>query len=157
MQRCWLRPMTNSPSRVRTRSILSGVPNDGARRNLQTNQNPSESIPPRLKKGSDMIQFLKRTYLIAGLVSVIGIVLLTYARPVQADCYCTCMNGENQPICDSAIVLRPICPPKICPLEPPSIEPIQPPTLPPLGTEVCVQEQVWDYNLGEYVWKTICY
>jgi hypothetical protein len=78
------------------------------------------------------------------------------ANVAEAACYCTCMNGTNQPICDTAIEVRPICAPRICPIEPPSIRPIQPPTVPPLGTRNCRQEQVWDHNYQRYVWKTIC-
>ena len=59
------------------------------------------------------------------------------------------VNGSNQPICDSSIDLRPICGPKVCPIEPPSIKPINPPTIAPIGTKECIQEQVWDYNLGK--------
>ncbi len=87
------------------------------------------------------------------------LIVLLFALPasVSADCYCTCMNGQNQPFCDNSIEIPPICPPKICPIEPPSIEPINPPTIPPIGTEVCVQEQVWDENYGKYIWKQVCY
>ena len=74
-----------------------------------------------------------------------------------ADCYCVCMNGVNQAFCDSAIEIRPICGPKVCPIEPPSIKPINPPTIPPIGTVTCIQEFVWDHNLGKYVWKQVCY
>ena len=73
-----------------------------------------------------------------------------------ADCYCTCINGQNQPICSNAFEMRPICAPMICPIEPPSIRPINPPTIPPLGTRFCTQEYVWDFNYGKYVWKQIC-
>jgi hypothetical protein len=75
----------------------------------------------------------------------------------SSECYCTCMNGRNQPLCDSSMDLRPICAPKVCPIEPPSLKPINPPTLPPLGTRECRQEQVWDHNYGKYVWKKVCY
>ena len=85
--------------------------------------------------------------------------LLVILLPVYAgaDCYCTCINGQNQPVCSSSIDLRPICGPRVCPIEPPSVKPINPPTVPPIGTKVCIQEQVWDHNLGKYVWKQICY
>ena len=82
--------------------------------------------------------------------------LLLSSGSALADCYCTCINGEVEAICDHAYEMRPLCSPRLCPLVPPSLQPIQPPTLPPLGTEVCEQEQVWDYNYGKYVWKTIC-
>jgi hypothetical protein len=86
------------------------------------------------------------------------LVIFLFAFPgiSAADCYCTCMNGENQPICENAIDLKPICAPKICPIEPPSIKPINPPTIPPIGTKNCRQEQVWDYNQNKYVWKQVC-
>lgn len=87
------------------------------------------------------------------------LLLLLIALPswVSADCYCPCINGQNQPICDSAIELRPLCSPRACPLEPPSVKPINPPTIPPIGTETCIQELVWDHNYGKYVWKQVCY
>ncbi len=74
-----------------------------------------------------------------------------------ADCYCTCINGQNQALCDSAIEIRPICGSRVCPIEPPSVKPINPPIVPPIGTKHCDQELVWDHNLGKYVWKQICY
>jgi hypothetical protein len=86
----------------------------------------------------------------------IAAMLLFSAGTAVADCYCTCVNGRNQAICESTIDLPPVCGPKMCPLEPPSLRPLSPPTLPPLGTRVCRQEQVWDHNYSKYVWKQIC-
>jgi hypothetical protein len=69
---------------------------------------------------------MKKLFLIA-LFAVPGL--------AAGDCYCTCINGKNQPVCESAIDLKPICGPKVCPIEPPSIEPINPPTVPGLQLE----------------------
>lgn len=92
------------------------------------------------------------------LISTAALILsvLVSASPANAACYCTCLNGQNQPICDNAIDVRPICPPRVCPIEPPSVRPIQPPTVPPVGTRSCRLEQVWDHNYQRYVWKNIC-
>ena len=87
---------------------------------------------------------------------VLVIAVSGYAKNVQANCECVCMNGQNQPVCDSSIEIRPICPPQICPIEPPSIPPIQQPTIPPVGTQSCQQEQVYNENSGQYEWRTIC-
>lgn len=74
----------------------------------------------------------------------------------SADCYCTCINGANVPICSSTLDIPPICPPRVCPIEPPSITPINPPTIPPIGTQNCRQEQVFNNNTGRYEWRQIC-
>lgn len=84
-------------------------------------------------------------------LALTGLAVIAYA-----DCYCTCINGRNQPVCERAFDVRPVCPPKVCPIEPPSIRPINPPTVPPVGTKVCYQEMVWDHNFGKYVWKQVC-
>lgn len=75
---------------------------------------------------------------------------------VWSRCTCVCMNGENQPLCTSTMDLKPICPPKICPIETPSIQPIAPITLPPLGTEECRMEQVYNQNTAQYQWMQVC-
>lgn len=94
----------------------------------------------------------------------IAAVLITFtallglvALPSQAiaGCTCQCVNGRMQPLCDSAIDLRPICPPTICGITPPSIAPINPPTIPPLGTTQCRQAQVCD-TFGNCRWQQVC-
>ena len=73
-----------------------------------------------------------------------------------ADCYCACMNGRNQAICENSLDIKPICGPAICPIQQPSIPPIMRPQIPPVGTRSCRNEQVWDHNYRRYVWKSIC-
>ena len=73
-----------------------------------------------------------------------------------ADCYCTCMNGQNVPLCSSTLDIPPICPPRVCAIEPPSIAPINPPTIPPIGTRNCWQEQVFNNFTGRYEWQQVC-
>ena len=90
---------------------------------------------------------------------IIGAAALLIFIPsiTQAECICVCMNGQNQPLCESTIDLRPICTPRLCPLEPPSLRPLTPPTLPPLGTKHCTQEMVFnDYTL-RYEWQKVCW
>ena len=83
---------------------------------------------------------------------VVALAVMSYAG-----CRCVCIDGENQPICDDAYELRPICPPRLCPQEPPALKPLTPPRLPPLGTETCDTKYVYDDDLGEYVWKEVCW
>jgi hypothetical protein len=78
------------------------------------------------------------------------------ANVANADCQCACVNGTVQAICESAIDLKPLCPPTLCPLAPPAITPIAAPTLPPIGTSHCAPKQVVDPNTGEYIWRTLC-
>jgi hypothetical protein len=74
----------------------------------------------------------------------------------NARCICTCMNGANQPLCESALDLPPICPPRICPIKPPSIEPIKLPSIPPIGTRSCRMEQVLNPYTERYEWREVC-
>ncbi len=75
---------------------------------------------------------------------------------VLASCYCTCVNGQEEAICDNAMEIRPICPPTTCPVVTPSTQPIEAPTTPPVGTQGCHQEQVLNSYTGQYEWKQIC-
>lgn len=103
-----------------------------------------------------MITKIRRLLISATGLAFVAAAASLYAGQAMAACYCTCMNGQNQPICDTAYEVRPICPPRVCPIVPPSVRPIQPPTVPPIGTQRCVKEQVWDHNFNKYVWKTVC-
>jgi hypothetical protein len=86
----------------------------------------------------------------------VALTILALPAVAAADCYCTCINGQNQAICDRAYEMKPLCGQSLCPLEPPSVKPINPPYVPPIGTRVCQQEYVWDHNYGKYVWKQVC-
>jgi hypothetical protein len=74
----------------------------------------------------------------------------------QAACYCACVNGNVRPICQNETELPPLCSPTLCPLRPPSLTPLNPPHLLPLGTTQCRPKQVFDPNLGRYVWRKVC-
>ena len=74
----------------------------------------------------------------------------------SAACTCECVNGQMKPLCERALDLPPICPPKICPIVPPSIAPIQPPKIPPIGTKECRQAQVLNPVTNRYEWKEVC-
>jgi hypothetical protein len=65
------------------------------------------------------------------LAIIVGLVLAGHAN---ASCVCRCVDGQMQPLCTSAIDLRPICPMGACAMASPSIAPLQPMWLPPLGT-----------------------
>jgi hypothetical protein len=88
--------------------------------------------------------------LLASLVSA------TVAQTASAGCVCQCVNGHVEAICQSAIDLKPICSPTLCPIVPPSLKPIESPTLPPLGTSQCHNQQVWNPTLGRYEWVRLC-
>lgn len=90
------------------------------------------------------------------LAVLIGLAMPALAGRSDAACVCLCMDGRNQPICESAIDLKPICPPRVCPIAPPSVAPIQPPRVPPLGRSSCEQKQVLNPNTGRYEWREVC-
>ena len=91
------------------------------------------------------------------IVSVAFMVGVLEAVPASAACVCRCVNEVMQPLCDNAIQVRPICPPTVCPIAPPSIAPINPRRVPPVGTQECVQRQVFNPQTHMYEWRTVCY
>ena len=93
---------------------------------------------------------MKKLLLVAGLFGLI------FTESRSASCRCVCINGQVQAICSSSIDLKPICPPRICPIKSPSIRPIQTPVIPPIGTSNCRKEQVYNDNTRRYEWRTIC-
>ena len=74
---------------------------------------------------------------------------------VQAGCTCQCVNGEIQPLCNSALDIPPICMPTICPIMMPSIAPIEMPRIPLIGTSSCRQARICD-QWGNYRWQEVC-
>jgi len=84
--------------------------------------------------------------------------VLAILQPERADarCTCTCVNGSQQALCESAAELPPLCPPRLCPLESPSVAPLPQPQLPPLGTTHCEQAQVLNPQTGIYEWRQVC-
>jgi len=93
----------------------------------------------------------RRTWTLVGAVLFLAIGV----RSAAASCSCQCVNGQMQPLCESAIDLPPICPPAICPVMVPSIAPIHPPTVPPVGTRQCRQARVCD-TFGNCQWQQVC-
>ena len=89
-------------------------------------------------------------------LNLIFIFLILMPKGSLADCFCTCINGENQPLCDNTLEIPPICAPVVCPIEPPAIEPIEVPSIPPIGTKECWQEQVLNPYTNEYEWQEVC-
>ena len=87
--------------------------------------------------------------------AVLGLGLFAPAL-AEAGCVCRCVDGEQRPICSSAIEVPPICPPRVCPIVPPPVAPITPPTVPPVGTVECHEAQVLNPVTGEYQFKRIC-
>ncbi len=90
-----------------------------------------------------------------GLRLVIAGAAILRAGGAEASCTCECVDGHTQPLCDSAIGLAPICPPRVCPLPSPSLAPLDPPTLPPIGTSACREAQVCD-GFGNCRWQQVC-
>jgi hypothetical protein len=82
--------------------------------------------------------------------------LATSSEESRAACSCTCVNGQVQALCSSALDLEPICAPQICPIVPPSIAPLQSPMVPPVGTYGCRQVQALNRYTGQYEWRTVC-
>jgi len=74
----------------------------------------------------------------------------------QANCMCTCVNGQPEALCSSTMDLPPICSPQICPIMSPSIAPIPQPYLPPLGTSSCYNQQVLNTYTNQYEWRQVC-
>lgn len=83
--------------------------------------------------------------------------ILLVSNAANATCVCSCVNGQNIPICSNSIDIRPLCPLKMCPIVPPSIAPINIPRIPPIGTSQCKQAQVYNNYTGKYEWKQLCY
>lgn len=79
-----------------------------------------------------------------------------YYNTANATCVCRCIDGQNQPICENTIDLRPVCPPKICPLRSPSVKPVSPPSLRPLGTSFCGMKQIFNPHTHRYEWRKVC-
>lgn len=74
----------------------------------------------------------------------------------STDCACTCVNGTYQPLCSSYAAVKPICVHRVCPPVIYTPTPIDTTRVPPVGTRSCRQEQVFNYALRKYEWKTVC-
>lgn len=89
-------------------------------------------------------------------IFLLFILFLFIPMPSEAACQCACVNGRQVPICERAIDLPPLCPPRLCPLVPPSIKPLNPPRNPPIGTKRCDMQQVWNDETRQYEWVQVC-
>ena len=87
---------------------------------------------------------------------LIAFLLFLTPTVALAECICSCVNGQVQPICSTAIEVRPVCGPRVCPIVPPSVQPIPAPRVPPIGTSKCGPKQVWNPSTGMYEWRVIC-
>jgi hypothetical protein len=92
---------------------------------------------------------------IHGFIAVAA-VAATLSTDAFAACQCRCVGGEMQPICSSAMEIRPICPPTVCGIVPPSIAPIATPMVPPIGATTCGPQQVLNPFTHQYEWRTLC-
>lgn len=86
-------------------------------------------------------------------VALAGFFAIAEAR---ADCVCTCVNGENQPLCTKRTFQMPVCPARICPTEiiiaPPIVEGFKPPQ----GTSKCTPMRVENPVTNKIEWQMIC-
>jgi hypothetical protein len=93
-------------------------------------------------------------------VAVLGAILffetLVVPRTGHARCECRCVNGQVVPLCESAVEVPPVCPPRVCPVVPPAVRPVDPPRVPPVGTKICRSEQVYNQYTQRYEWKEVC-
>lgn len=90
-----------------------------------------------------------RTFLLALSLILFGV------GATHAECICQCVDGEMEPLCESSIDLRPICPLTMCPIVAPSTAPIDTPTIPPPGTSQCKPARVCD-TFGNCRWQRVC-
>ena len=81
--------------------------------------------------------------------------VLMLSATATADCACVCVDGEIQPVCESARDVPPVCHPAACRIAPPSVAPIVAPRAPPPGTAKCRQAQVCD-RFGHCRWQRVC-
>jgi hypothetical protein len=91
-------------------------------------------------------------------IRLITIALVIVAAPAaaHATCGCSCVNGQMQPLCSSAIEVPPICPSTVCRVAPPSVTPIMPPQVPPVRTSQCHMMQVLNPSTETYQWQRVC-
>lgn len=80
--------------------------------------------------------------------------IFSIVSPAQAECFCQCVDGVHQPICDSAAELPPQCAPQLCPATSFQIRPADEDVIEPIGTQRCVPRQVFEN--GQYVWRELC-
>jgi hypothetical protein len=81
--------------------------------------------------------------------------LLIGGSAAEAACTCQCVNGQMQPVCDSAINPPMVCPPAVCRPPKPSVAPVIPPNVMGLGGSECEQAQVCDAS-GKCTWEQVC-
>ena len=80
---------------------------------------------------------------------------LSVSRKRASSCSCRCVNGNYQPLCSAYTAVKPVCEYRVCPPTTSSYTPNALPSVVP-GTRSCQQEQVYNYGLHRYEWKTVC-
>ena len=88
----------------------------------------------------------------------IAFALLAMSSPVYAACYCTCVNGYVQALCENDWDVPPVCAPQVCaPTFTPTPRPVDPPVVPRPGQGTdCKYEQVYSYETSQYEWRLVC-
>ena len=74
-------------------------------------------------------------------------------------CVCTCVEGQNVPLCSSPVEPHPACPAKKCPRTtrmPQKTSPSINPTMPKPGSVGCRKIKIRNLRTGMYEWQTVC-
>jgi len=80
--------------------------------------------------------------------------LSTYA---SADCRCSCVKGEIEPVCSAATDLPPVCAPRACSVKTANVTPVNQARITPTGSSSqCHMELIPSTRSGRYDWKKVC-
>jgi len=87
------------------------------------------------------------------LAAVIVASLSTYA---SADCRCTCVNEQIEPVCSASTDLPPVCAPRACSIKEASATPVSQSRAEPRASTQCHMDLVVNAQAGHYEWKKVC-
>jgi hypothetical protein len=79
--------------------------------------------------------------------------LSTYA---SADCRCSCVNGEIEPVCSASTDLPPVCAPRACSLKTANVTPVNQARITQAGSLQCHMELIPSTRVDRYDWKKVC-
>lgn len=82
--------------------------------------------------------------------------LAIFTVSANADCTCTCVNGQVRALCSVSYEVPPVCAPMVCPITPAAVQPITPAYVPPIGTSRCQNKQILNPYTNMYEWRMIC-
>ena len=87
------------------------------------------------------------------LAAVVVASLSTYA---SADCRCTCVNQQIEPVCSASTDLPPVCAPRACSIAEASATPVSQSRTEPRASSPCHMDLVVNAQAGHYEWKKVC-